>query len=67
MSKLVQRVYVIDLLFFDQYVMLVKGLHIEGYSYNYEKKKPLWLIGGTFFIFKTALSASNSIDLSSIM
>jgi hypothetical protein len=36
-SKLVQRVYVIDLLFFNQYAMLVKGLHIE--SYSCEKKE----------------------------
>ena len=29
--QLVQGIYVIDLLFFDQYVTLVKGLHIESF------------------------------------
>jgi hypothetical protein len=30
-SQLVQRIYVLDLLFFDQYVTLVKGLHVESF------------------------------------
>jgi len=30
-SQLVQRIYVNDLLFFDQYVTLVKGLHVESF------------------------------------
>ena len=32
MSQLVQRIYVNDLLFFDQYVTLVKCLHVESFT-----------------------------------
>ena len=30
MSQLVQRIYVNDLVFFDQYVTFVEGLHVES-------------------------------------